>query len=106
MEPYQFGGAASGEHPAGALEVQMSRAPAAHVEPLHRPGGAWPVLLVQQHQLLQGPHCRVLQHLLQLGDRMKRDIEWHCRVVFQTSLFGKERIPSDVVSQIRLHGLI
>ena len=69
---YQFGGAASGEDPARALEVQMSGAPAAHVEPLHRPGGARPVLLVQQHQLLQGPHRRVLQHLLQLGDEEGR----------------------------------
>lgn len=46
--------------------MQVTRAPAAHVEPLHGPGGSGPVLAVQQNQLLQGPHGRVLQHLFQL----------------------------------------
>ncbi len=63
---YQFAGAAPGENPAGTFEVQMPRAPATHVEPFNRSGGARPVLFVQEDQLLQGPNCRVLQHLLQL----------------------------------------
>lgn len=69
--PYQFAGAASGEDPAGTLEVQMPGAPATHVEPLDRPGGAWPILFVQKDQLLQSPNCRVLQHLLQLEGKRR-----------------------------------
>lgn len=63
---YQLAGAASGENPAGTLEVQMPGAPAAHVEPLDRPGGSRSILFVQEDQLLQSPDRCVLQHLLQL----------------------------------------
>lgn len=50
----------------------MPRAPAPHVEPLYGPGGSRPVLFVQKDQLLQGPNCRVLQHLLQLEEGRKK----------------------------------
>lgn len=43
---YQFAGTAPREDPARTLKVQMSGAPATHVEPLDRPGGAWPILSV------------------------------------------------------------
>lgn len=46
---YQFAGATSGENPSRTLKVQMSRAPATHVEPLNRPGGAWPIFSVQEN---------------------------------------------------------
>lgn len=46
--------------------MQVPRAPAAHVEPLHCARGTWALLAVQQDQLLEGAHRRVLQHLLQL----------------------------------------
>lgn len=63
---YQFGGAAAGEDAPGTLDVEVARAPAAHVEPLDGAGRAGPILAVQENQLLQRPHRRVLQHLLQL----------------------------------------
>lgn len=44
----------------------MAGAPATHVEPLDRPGGSWPILFVEEDQLLQRPDRSVLQHLLQL----------------------------------------
>lgn len=49
---YQLGGATSGEDPAGTLQVEMTRAPAAHVEPLHGSGRTGSVFSVQQDELL------------------------------------------------------
>lgn len=69
---YQFAGAASGEDPAGTLEVQMPGAPATHVKPLDSPRWARPILFVQEDQLLQSPNCCVLQHLLQLKGKRRR----------------------------------
>lgn len=46
--------------------MQVPRAPAAHVEPLHCARGTRAFLPMQQNQLLQGTHGSVLQHLLQL----------------------------------------
>lgn len=63
---YQLGGAASGEDAARALDVQVARAPAPHVEPLNGARWAGTILTVQENQLLQCTHRRVLQHLLQL----------------------------------------
>lgn len=50
----------------------MAGAPAAHVEPLDRPGGSWPILFVEEDQLLQCPDRCVLEHLLQLEGGAKR----------------------------------
>lgn len=64
--PYQLGRAAAREEAAGTAQVQVARAPATHVEPLHGARGPRSFLPVQQHQLLEGTHRRVFQHLLQL----------------------------------------
>lgn len=66
VAPYQLGGAATGEDAPGTLDVQVARAPAPHVEPLDGAGRAGAVLAVQEDELLQRAHRRVLQHLLQL----------------------------------------
>lgn len=63
---YQLGQTPLGEDPAWAVDVEVSRTPAPHVEPLHSPGRERPILLVEQDQLLLGSHCGVLQHPLQL----------------------------------------
>lgn len=81
---YYFTLAAPGKDPAGTLEVQMTRAPASHVEPLNRPGGARPILSVQEDQLLQCPNCCVLQHLLQLEGTTRR---WTLQSLFVTRMF-------------------
>lgn len=74
---YQLGGAATGEDTSGTLDVQVARAPAPHVEPLNGAGRAGAILAVQEDQLLQRTHCRVLQHLLQL---QRTSAAWRCVV--------------------------
>jgi hypothetical protein len=64
---HQFGQAPPGEDTAWAAEVQVARAPAPHVQPLHSVGWCWALLPVQQDQLLLGTHSCALQHPLQLG---------------------------------------
>lgn len=64
--PYQLGQTPFGEDSAWAVDVEVSRTPAPHVEPLHGAGREGPILLVEQDQLFLGSHCRVLQHPLQL----------------------------------------
>lgn len=66
--PHQLGQAPLREDTAWATEVQVARAPASHVEPLHCAGGAWTLFFVQQDQLLLGSHSCALQHLLQLEE--------------------------------------
>ena len=43
---YQFGGATAGEDAPGTLDVEVARAPAAHVEPLNGAGRAGTILPV------------------------------------------------------------
>ena len=69
--PYQLRQASLGEDTARAGDVQVSGDPAPHVEPLHGALGWRPVLPVQQHQLLLGPHGTALQHPLQLKTRQR-----------------------------------
>lgn len=66
--PHQLGQAPPGEDAAGAAEVQVAGAPAAHVEPVHGAGRRRPVLPVQQDQLLLSAHSGALQHPLQLRE--------------------------------------
>lgn len=65
-DTYQFGGATAGEDAPGTPDMEVTRAPTAHVEPLNGAGRAGTILAVQEDQLLQRTHRRVLQHLLQL----------------------------------------
>lgn len=66
--PHQLGHAPPRENAAGTAEVQVARAPAPHVEPLHGARRCWPLLPVQQDQLLLGTHGCALQHPLQLRE--------------------------------------
>lgn len=67
--PHQLGQAPPGEDAAWAAEVQVARAPAPHVQPLHGAGGRRALLPVQQDQLLLSTHSCALQHPLQLKGR-------------------------------------
>lgn len=85
---YQLGQASFGEDSAWTVQVEVTRTPAAHVEPLHGAGRERPILLVEQDQLLLRSHRRALQHLLQL-QRITHTKEWGVRYLLLPYQFNR-----------------